>query len=232
MNDRFARYGAATGIIFVVLIVIAFLIEPKPPASDASAAEVLGYFRDHHSALHVVLLIFAASVFFFVWFIGALRSALAAAEGPTGRLATIGYGAGLVSAATLIVSFAMFATAALHPAEYSADVIHAMSDASAMVLAVSAPAVAVYFYANSLSIIRFGILPEWLGWLGFAAAFFNAIGIGAAFTDHGVFAADGLLGFFVGFILFLLWFLLASIMLTRRLGESEVGARPAAAAGA
>ena len=33
MTDRYARYGAATGILFVVLVVITFATLPKPPSS-------------------------------------------------------------------------------------------------------------------------------------------------------------------------------------------------------
>jgi hypothetical protein len=231
MNDRFARYGAATGIFFVVLVVIAFLVQPTPPDSNAGPAEVLGYFNDHRDAVHVVLLIFAAAGFFFIWFVGTLRSALGSAEGGTARLATTAYGGGLVSAGALLVAFGLLATAALHPAENGADVTRALNDAGAMVLAISAPAAVVFFVANSLSILRSGYLPAWLAWLGLAAGLFNGLGIGAVFTDHGVFAPDGLLGFFVGFVLFLLWFLCASIVLTRRLGEDEEIARRPVPAG-
>jgi hypothetical protein len=221
MSDRHERYAAATGIVFVVLLVIAFLVQPKPPSSDASAAEVLTYVTDHHDALHVIQLIVGASTFFFVWFLGALRSSLAAAEGGQARLATTAYGGGLIGAAALFVSFALSATAALHPATNGADVTRALTDAAAMVLAVSAPAVVVFFVANSLSILRFGYLPSWLGWLGLVTALFNALGIGAVFTDHGAFAADGALGFLIGFVLFLAWVLAASITLMGRLGEDR-----------
>jgi hypothetical protein len=225
MNDRYARYAASTGVLFVILVVVAFLIQPNPPASDAPPAEVLEYVVDHHNALHAIQLIFGVAMFFFIWFLGALRSALAAAEGGEGRLATTAYGGGLISAAALIVSFGLSATAALHPADNGAELTRALADASAMVLAVSAPAAAVFFVANGLSILRTGFLPVGLGWLGFAAALFNALGIGAVYTDHGAFAADGSLGFLVGFLLFLAWFLVASIMLYRKL--DEVQAAPA-----
>jgi formate hydrogenlyase subunit 4 len=221
MSDRHARLAAATGIFFVALVIIAFLVQPKPPSSDASPAEVLTYVSDHHDALHVIQLIFGAAAFFFVWFIGALRSSLGAAEGGQGRLATTAYGGGLIAAAALFVSFALVATATLHPATNGADVTRALTDAAAMVLAVSAPAVVVFFVANSLSILRSGYLPSWLGWLGFLTALFNAMGIGAVFTDHGAFAADGVLGFLIGFILFLAWILAASMTLVRRLGEGQ-----------
>jgi hypothetical protein len=221
MSDRYARYAASTGIFFVVLVVIGFLVQPKPPSSDASAAEVLNYVVDHDNALHVVQLIFGAAMFLFIWFIGALRSSLGAAEGGQGRLATTAYGGGLIASAALIVSLALGATAALHPAENGPEVTHALTDASALVLAVSAPAAVVFFVANSLSILRSAYLPASLAWLGLVTALFNALGLGNVFTDHGAFAADGVLGFLIGFLLFLAWVLAASILLVRKLGTAE-----------
>jgi hypothetical protein len=222
MSDRYARYAASTGIFFVVLVIVGFLVQPNPPDSDASAAEILEYVVDHDNALHVVQLIFGFALFFLLWFIGALRSCLGGAEGGRERLAATAWGGGLVAVTALMVSLGLSATAALHPADNGPEVTHAFADASALVLAVSAPAVVVFFVANALSIIRSGYLPAWLGWLGFATALFNALGIGAVFTDNGVFAADGLFGFLIGFLLFLIWFLAASILLVRRLGEAEV----------
>jgi hypothetical protein len=160
-------------------------------------------------------------MFFFLWFIGALRSILGAAEGATGRLATTAYGGGLIAAAALIVSLAIFAGATLHPAGNGPDITRALFDTSAMVLAVSAPAAVVFFVANGLSILRTGYLPAWMAWLAFITALFNAFGLGNVFTDHGVFASDGLLGFLIGLLLFLIWVLAASILLVRKLGESQ-----------
>jgi hypothetical protein len=221
MSDRYARAAAATGIFSVVLIVIAFLVQPKPPDADASSAEFLTYVVDHHKALHVGQLLFGAGTFLFLWFIGALRSILGAAEGAQGRLATTAYGGGLITAAALIVSLALYAAAALHPAANGPDITHALVDASTMVLAVSAPAAVVFFVANGLSILRTGFLPAWLAWLAIVTALFNAFGLGNVFTDHGAFASDGVLGFLIGFLLFLVWVLAASIVLVRKLGGAE-----------
>jgi hypothetical protein len=226
MSDRHARYAAATGVLFVGLVVLGFAVQPKPPSSDASASEVLNYVVDHHNALHAVQLIFGAAMFLFIWFIAALRNSLGGAEGGGQRLATTAYGGGLIAAAGLIVSLGLGATAALHPAENGPDVTHALTDAAAMVLAVSAPAAVVFFVANGISIIRSGYLPAWLGWLGFATALFNAFGLGNVFTDHGAFAADGVLGFLIGFLLFLIWVLAASILLVRRLGQGDGATTP------
>ena len=219
MNDRHTRYGAATGILFVLLVIVGFIVTPKPPAADASVAEVFEYVGDKQNTLHAVQLIFAAAGFFFIWFLGTLRSLLSTAEGVEGRLANTAFGGGLIAVATLIVGFALAATAALHPATNGPELTHALIDASLIVPAVGAPAAAVFFAANGLSILRSGYLPGWMGWLGLVTALFNLLGIGAVYTDSGVFAADGVLGFFIGFALFLLWILLASILLYRKLGD-------------
>ncbi|MFI5028554.1 MAG: hypothetical protein ACHQCF_06185 [Solirubrobacterales bacterium] len=223
MSDRHARYAAATGIFFVVLVVIAFLVQPKPPPSDATPAEIIEYIKAHHEALHVIQVVFGIAGFFFLWFIGALRSLFGAAEGGEARLATTAFGGGLVAFATLVVGFGITAAAELHPAR-DPEITRALWDAGVLVFAVGAPAVAVFFVANSLSILRSGFLPSWMGWLGLITALFNALGIGAIFTDHGVFAADGALGFFIGFILFMVWVLLTSILIVRKLGGSEAPA--------
>jgi hypothetical protein len=219
MNDRYTRYGAATGVLFVLLVIVGFVVTPKPPAADASVAEVFEYVGNKQNTLHAVQLIFAAAGFFFIWFLGTLRSLLSAAEGVEGRLANTAFGGGLIAVATLIVGFALAATAALHPATNGPELTHALIDASLIVPAVGAPAAAVFFAANGLSILHSGYLPGWMGWLGLVTALFNLLGIGAVYTDSGVFAADGLLGFFIGFALFLLWILLASILLYRKLGD-------------
>jgi hypothetical protein len=224
MSDRYARYGAATGILFVLFVILGFAVTPKPPAADAAPAEVLDYILDKQDTLHIVQLIFAVAGFFYLWFIGTLRSALGAAEGGEGRLATTAYGGGLVAAATLLVGFALAAVAALHPAENGPELTRALVDASLLIPAVGAPAAVVFFVGNGLSILRSGYLPAWLGWLGLVAALFNALGLGAVFTDHGVFAGDGALGFFAGFVLFLIWFFAASLTLMSRLKEGEATA--------
>jgi hypothetical protein len=219
MNNRYARYGAMTGIFAVIVYIAAFAALPKPPAANAPPSEVLNYVVDHRDAMHVSELIISAASFFFLWFIGTLRSALGAAEGGQGRLATAAYGGGLVALATLFVGFGLQAAAALHPADNGPALTRALFDVAAMVFALGAPAVAVFFLANGITIIRSGYLPAWLGWLAVIAAVANALAVGSVFTDHGAFASDGAIGFFAGFGFFLLWLLLASITLVRKLGE-------------
>jgi hypothetical protein len=221
MTDRYARYGAATGMGFVLLVVIGFATQPSPPSSDATPSEFLGYVTDHQNALHAEQLVFGVAGLLFLWFIGTLRAALVTAEGGPGRLAATGYGAGLVGLTTLVVSFGLTAAAAFHPATNGPDTTRALIDAGAMVAAVGAPAATAFLLANSLVILRTPLLPDYLGWIGIVAAVFNLIGLGAVYTDSGAFAPDGALGLVAPFLTFLLWILLASMELTRRLGRVD-----------
>ena len=171
-------------------------------------------------------LIFAVAGFFFIWFIGTLRTRSRPPRAATGASRTPRSAAGLIAVATLMVAFGLAATAALHPAENGPELTHALIDASLLVPAVGAPAAAVFFTANGLSILRSDYLPSWLGWLGLVTAVFNLIGISAVYTDGGAFAPDGVLGFFIGFALFLIWTLAASIVLFRKLGEGQTVVPP------
>jgi hypothetical protein len=93
-NDRLARYGAASGIIAVLLIVGSFagLVLPNAPDLDARGIEWAAYFTDHQSRIQVGVVLLGVGLFFFVWFLGSLRSALARAEGGDARLASVAFG--------------------------------------------------------------------------------------------------------------------------------------------
>jgi len=85
-NERFARYGAASGIAFLALFLVGFLVfvVPNSPNADASAQDWANYYTDHRDRIQVGTLVVGVGLFFFVWFLGSLRSAIAAAEGARG----------------------------------------------------------------------------------------------------------------------------------------------------
>ena len=51
-DDRYVEYGAATGILFVILTVIGFaVVIPNPPDLNAPSQEWASYFLGHHNAI-------------------------------------------------------------------------------------------------------------------------------------------------------------------------------------
>ncbi len=228
MSDAQAkRVGAATGIIFVLLIAIGlFVVVPSAPAFDSSPARIQQFYVHNRHALQAGLFIASFGFLFFVWFLGSLVSHLRAAEGREGRLTAIVFGSGLIVISGFIVALAVFATAAFRPDQTSAEVVRTLNDFG-FLLAVPAALVATAFFAAIATLsFRTGALPGWLSGLAVLAAIGSGFAVGGFFSDSGAFnAGNGGLGFYVPFISFLAWILLASIVLTVRAGvEAPAGA--------
>ena len=113
-DDRLGRYGAASGIVGVFLLVGSFLgfILPNAPDLDAPGTDWASYFTDHQSRIQVGVIVLGVGLFFFIWFLGSLRSALARAEGGEGRLASVAFGGGIVAVVTLFIAASASAVAA------------------------------------------------------------------------------------------------------------------------
>ena len=98
MNDgRFARWLPLTGILFVAVMVAAFGISGNSPDSDATDAKISAYLADDqhfHHAITALILVWAASLLL-LGFWAVLRRQLQAAEGGTGGLAALTFGAGV-----------------------------------------------------------------------------------------------------------------------------------------
>jgi hypothetical protein len=224
VNDvRADRVSAATGVVFVLLVAIGLLVViPTAPAFDSSPARIQQFYVSHRRAIQVGLFIASFGWAFFVWFLGSLASHLRRVEGRDGRLAGIVFGSGLIVAADFIVALAVLAAAAFRPAQTSAELVRTLNDL-AFLLAVPAALVAAAFFAAIAMLSRKArALPVWLSGLAVLAAIGNGFSVGGVFDDTGVFSAgSGVLGFYVPLLSFLLWILLASIVLAARASHEK-----------
>ena len=144
----------------------------------------------------------------FVPFLGYLFAVLRRAEGGDGWLSATAFGAGLVALAVKLASFAPFIAARGTEAGTQIEgALVAMNDASFMLTL--AP-LGVMVAAASTLIIRTGALPVWLGWAGAVTA--CALLVNSAFLNA---------EFGPAFILFLLWTVLTSAIMTRRAGAGR-----------
>ena len=218
-EDRYAKYGASTGIVSVVLLVIGILIvAPTPPDIDAPVAEWSTYFVDHQDAVNTAVVLVSVSLFFFLWFLGSLTSALrVAAGGP--RLPSIAFAGGLLAAVFSFVASSAVAVAAHRPDEVSPELTRALNDVSLMAGVPAIAGFAALFGATALVVLRTTLLPQWLGWLAGVAALVQPLTFGVLFTDSGAFAADGVLGLFVPFVLAIAAILALSIALIQSAEE-------------
>jgi len=217
-EDRYARYGAATGIVFVVLLVVAFIVMTSPPDLDAPADEFALYFADHQDAINTSVVLGTLSLLAFIWFAGTLVSALRVAAGSP-RVPTIAFGGAIVAVASFFVGLTALAVAAHRPAEVSPEITRALYDTFVLAGVPGIAGLAALFGATALAILRTDLLPAWLGWMAAVTAVLQLLGFGVLYTDTGAFAGDGALGVFLPFLAGLATILALSIVLIQTVDE-------------
>jgi hypothetical protein len=247
-EDRYVEYGAATGIAFVVLSIVGFIVfgGTNPPDLDAPAQDWASYFTSHHDGVRASLVILAVGFFFFIWFLGTLTSLLRIATG-TPRVPSIVLAGGLLGGACLLIGFSSEAVAAYRPQAIDPGLTRSLNDVFVLSAVAAVPAFTAFFGATALVILRTGAFPAWLGWLQLIAAAVQPLTFGALFTKTGAFAGDGVLALYVPVIVaFVAIFALSALLtawareatqagsptLTDRIRGAVTGAATGAAAGA
>jgi hypothetical protein len=211
-DPRWERLGAATGIVFVLLTLLALFIGGQP------APDVVQYFIDNRGRLLVQSFLAGLASIFFLWFLGSVWSYLRAAEGGTGRLSAVAFAGGILTMVFLMLSLTVTYALADRMAELSPP------DTSRAFYALVIQASDLTFFpvvaftgASALVILRTKALPAWLGWLGIVVAVLSLSRGTAFFVESGPFSSAGVLES-VAIMAFLLWLLLMSILLVRRVG--------------
>jgi hypothetical protein len=213
-TDQGERYGAVSGIAFVGLFVVTFFLGSPTDYGDP-ATEVASYYREDQREVQVSVALWSAGLFFFLWFLGALRSVLRAAEGAPGSLSSIAFGAGLLSAAFLALTAAFVAAAAARPDEIDPELTRMIDDLTYLVLAPGSFAVVGFLLASALVVLRSQAMPAWLGWLALIPAVAQALSVGIVFTDRSPFGGSAPFHV-VGLLGLLAWVLAVSILLLTR----------------
>lgn len=215
-DDRYARYEAASGIVFVILVLVGyFVFSADAPDADAPIQDWAGWYSDNSEQIKIGLTIVGASLFFFIWFLGSVRSALASAEGGFGRLASVAFGGGLIGAVFFLVAVSGVAAAVLHADAADPEITNAFHDLGMVVAAPAAAGFTALFAASA--IVGFGhrALPSPAAGAVALAAITQPFAYGRAITESGAFAADGVLGLWVPFVGFVIGILVLAVTLIR-----------------
>jgi hypothetical protein len=218
MPDRHARWGAATGFLFVILSVVAFagLIGPNVPKLDDPATDWQTYFTDHQDRIQAGVALASVSVFFLIWFLGSVRAALAAAEGGNGRLTSVAYGGGLGMVAFFVVAMTLTAAAAYRPGDLDPNLTRALNDAAILSGGPTAAAIMAFFGATAIVGYRHKAVPAPVAGFCALAAITAPLGFGIVETESGAFAGDGVLGLYLPLLTFTVGFVALSIALYRQ----------------
>ena len=170
------RSGGIGGILFVVLAIPSFLSAPDTPVVTSGPQDVIDYFNGRQDGIltnNGLLLIFAA--FFFLWFLGVIYGVLRGAEGE-------GYGFSPVALAGGVLFIALILAGAAVEIVYPATLARFEDFQQDAQLGFLSLALSGWMYrfafvgmsaliaATSVTALRTGVLPVWVGWAGFLFA--------------------------------------------------------------
>ena len=223
--DRWWRVGGVAGILFLIMFIVAIVVEGEPPQFDEPVDEIRDWFADNGEQFLVgEYLIGLAFVLFFLPFLASLRGLLAAAEGGPAVWSRVAFAGGLIFLVFGAVASFFWATLA-----YSFGVVEEGEEGTIKTLMyldqvgfTTAPlAVIPLMLGASLVTLRSGVLWRWLPLLALVVIVFTVInGANTLSSD-----ADGALGGigFIAYPAFALWVLLVSInMILKREAPAPV----------
>ncbi len=222
------RLQAATGLVFVLLSLIALFALPTRPAAGASANEIAAYYTAHSGAVQAVVYLFLLGLLFSLWFIGYLRTVFARAEGEPHHLSTLFFGSGVAAVAIGMVFWGM--SLALPGKAADLGVIKALSDVVSFGISMTFLLNFLHVGTASVLVLRTGVLPRWVGVFALVVAVVLFVGSLSLVATSGFFAVGGPFAF-LAFLALLLDVLVVSIVLIVKAGSvrKEVGTSPATA---
>jgi hypothetical protein len=195
-QPRWHTLAPLTGVAFVILAVVSFIVSGETPDLDDSPQKILDFYNDNDTEQIFAAAFLGWGTLFFLFFLGVLRSVLHAAEGGIARLSAVAFGGGLLLAFGML-SFAGFTftlgDAADHLTPQAAQALNALNSDFFFPVAVG---LGTLMISTGIVAIRSRILPSWLSWITLL------IGV-AAITPIGFFA----------FLAFGLWTLITSVLL-------------------
>jgi hypothetical protein len=199
--------GPLTGILFVLLVIAAFIVGGETPDVGDSPQSIVSFYLDNDGEQMFGGALLALGSVAFVFFLGTLRRTLRAATGDEGGLSTVTLLGGLM----IVVGASIFAGIGFTLGDAADDLppsailtLNALNSDLFFPIAVGT---AVFNLGLALSILRHGGLPRALGWVALV------VGI-AGVTPAGFFA-------FLATGIVIVW---ASVVLTQQAAGSEPSA--------
>jgi hypothetical protein len=220
MDDRkWERWGGLGGVLFVVLIAVSAFLPGSPPKTSDSATKIANFVNDNRDGIRWASFVGAVGTVALFWFLGTVWRVLRRAEGGSPRLAVM---------AVLGAAFAS-TMAAIGGITLSAVGIVGVNGAGGKtgtrffyIMATNIGAgtvvgIAVFVAAFSAVILRTGVFPKALGWIGALIALVAVLASASTASTRDEYFALG----FVTFVAFMLWMLVVSIMIVRGTGSEQ-----------
>jgi hypothetical protein len=213
-ETRWERWGAASGFAAALFGAAATVFERGPLMATDAAPAVVNHLTSNRNPMLAQSMLFLAGAALYLWYLGSLRTFLARAEGGTGRLSAVTFGAGITWVGITMVAQAFQVGLAANPqAGAPAALIGTMN----AVFTVGALPLTIMMAAIAVVSLRYRAFPAWLGWLAAVAAGSQFLLWLGPVTSAGPLAPNGWLSYAL-YPVFLIWLLPATVIMIRRAG--------------
>ena len=186
------RLPVLAGFAFVGLGLVSSFLPGSPPASDASAATIASYFRDHADTIRVANFLGALGTILLLFWFGALWRRLQASD--SDGLPLVAGVALAIGVALAFVGGALSCTAAsqIDSLGEGSKLLYTLSF---MAFAVAGFGIAAFIASVCIVNVRAGFLPAWTNYLGGLAAIAFLVSTYGLVSDANAVNIFGLIGF-------------------------------------
>jgi hypothetical protein len=220
MRDRqidWDRWSRASGVLFVVLAVAAFLVTGDVPKVNDGPDKLVSFYDGDRGRVLTGTVIFGLAMIVLGWFIGTIAFILR--EAGQSRLGAIGVALGGAFLGAQAVVIAIVGALSMNiAAAGDAGVIQALNSTQWAIDAVSGFFLGGTIAAASIGLVRARIIEERIGWGG-GVAVVAAVLHGTNWAKDGFWSPGG--GWtIITIVVALLWTLMTSVMLFRAASPS------------
>lgn len=208
------RWGGFAGLAFIVLAFAGNLLPGAPPKVTATESEIIAYLTDNETMLLVSALMFAASAGLVIWFTAAFAEAIRERDERSDVHMALLAGSVLVGGAIFMSAAGTAVTAYgidTRTSELSVSLFQGLMVLNAMI----GFAAALPLGAAGFGVLRTKMLPDWLGYVGLAAAAVSVLGAFAIFASSGDFVPGGPMMSLVSLVAGGIFVLCASVFMVR-----------------
>ncbi len=214
------RLWRTSGVQFIALCVIAYLIYGNQPPVGASPDALAAFYHDHHSRILIAAVIFGLAVLYLMWFAAAIRVSL----GDAGK---DGWGAAATSSSAAVGALFLLLAAVNAGLAYSIDglgnqtLLPGLNVLAWAAFVMSSFVRAMLIMSAAFGFWRAGLISNALrGWSRSRCS--RVLG-GATWASGGTPAPDGAYSRFISPIIGLLWAMVVSWVLSTRTPSARAG---------